>query len=266
MVKLLKDKLIDAWFFVRYKDPHPHLRIRLKLADITAFSIVVERTNACLKDVIYEKRIWRLQLDTYERELERYGVFMPQAETIFFYDSIAIADILHKLAKDQEKEEFRWLLSIPVIDQMLNDFAFGLNEKIALMKRLKSNFSKEFNIEKKSRIEIDKKYRHFKREIESLFSQNGKRYSSYYMILEERSKRILPIITTIRQLKIDKANVVQSVDQLVESFIHLSLNRLFSHTHRLQERVIYDFMWRFYTSSKARLLSKKTMHPVSGND
>lgn len=264
--KLLKDKLIDAWFFVRYKDPHPHLRIRLKLKDVTAFSIVVERTNACLKKVADEKRIWRIQLDTYERELERYGMFVLQSERIFFHDSTAIANILDKLTRNQEKENFRWLLSMGAIDRMLNDFAFSPDDKIALMERLKSSFSKEFNIQKQSLIEIDKKYRHFKPDIESILNHDGKRYLSYFAILEKRSKQMQPIIRTIRQLKIDKTSVIQSVDQLVESFIHLSLNRLLSHTHRLQERIIYDFMWRFYTSQKARLLSQTKNQAFSDDD
>lgn len=264
--KLLKEKLIDAWFFVRYKDPHPHLRIRLKLADSSAFNTVVQITNAYLQGFTDEKSIRRIQLDTYERELERYGIFMVQAETIFFYDSIAIVNILHKLVKDQQKGELRWLLPVRAIDRMLNDFALSLDDKIALMERLTSSFSKEFNIQRHSRIVIDKKYRLFKSDIESIINGDDRRYLAYFMILEERSKRIRPITKAMRRLKVDKTGVIQSVDQLVENFIHLSLNRSLSHTHRLQERIIYDFMWRFYSSEKARILAKKPIHAASTHD
>lgn len=264
--KLLKDKLIEGWFFVRYKDPHPHLRIRLKLAHVGAFNTVVQMTNAYLKAVTDETSIRRIQLDTYERELERYGVFMLQAEIMFFYDSIAIAKIVHKMCKNREKEELRWLLSIRIIDQTLTDFAFSPDEKIALMERVKSTFSKEFNIQKQSQIEIDKKYRHFKPDIESIIKGHDKHHLNYLIILKERSKKMQPIIRSIRQTKFDETSAIQSIDPLVESFIHLSLNRLLSHTHRLQERIIYDFMLRFYTSEKAKLQSKKAMQPMSRQD
>src|SRR5262249_50422250 len=63
----------DGWFFIRYGDPKPHVRARwhgepARLRD-EVFSALERLVSPWLED----GRVWRLQLDTYEREVERYG-------------------------------------------------------------------------------------------------------------------------------------------------------------------------------------------------
>ena len=44
--------LIDQWFFIRYNDPKPHLRIRLNLKNITPYSIILGMINSLFKDYL----------------------------------------------------------------------------------------------------------------------------------------------------------------------------------------------------------------------
>src|SRR6185436_17553588 len=85
---------IDGWFFIRYADPEPHLRVRLHGDPAVLHSSVAPALNAALA---LESHAWRVQLDTYEREIERYGgdEGMLMAERIFHVDSdyaLALAD------------------------------------------------------------------------------------------------------------------------------------------------------------------------------
>jgi thiopeptide-type bacteriocin biosynthesis protein len=83
---------IDRWFFIRYRDPEPHLRIRLH-GDPHAL-----RTHVlpAVADWVAELRAARLArtltVDTYDPESERYGgtEALQAAETVFRADSEAV--------------------------------------------------------------------------------------------------------------------------------------------------------------------------------
>ncbi|MET8543055.1 lantibiotic dehydratase, partial [Kitasatospora sp. NPDC004799] len=92
--------LARQWFFIRYADPDPHLRLRWK-GDHEALTRhllpEVARLAAALTD---EGLVSRLVVDTYERELERYGG--PQgtdaSEQAFCADSRAVLRLLAETA------------------------------------------------------------------------------------------------------------------------------------------------------------------------
>src|SRR5690606_307453 len=60
------------WFFVRYYDPEPHLRLRIQ-ADPVLLEAMPGLVNKALRPFLKNGLIRRLQLDTYAREIERYG-------------------------------------------------------------------------------------------------------------------------------------------------------------------------------------------------
>jgi lantibiotic biosynthesis protein len=60
-----------SWFFVRYADPRPHLRIRFHSKDghFDVISAVARWATELMKRQLCES----FSFDTYEREIERYG-------------------------------------------------------------------------------------------------------------------------------------------------------------------------------------------------
>ncbi|MFD4657789.1 lantibiotic dehydratase [Kitasatospora sp. NPDC058444] len=88
--------LAQQWFFIRYADPDPHLRLRWK-GDHEALTRhllpEVARLTAQLTD---EGLVSRLVIDTYERELERYGGSegTDASEQAFCADSRAVMRLL----------------------------------------------------------------------------------------------------------------------------------------------------------------------------
>ncbi len=78
---------IDRWFFLRYADPQPHLRIRFHTpGDGKA---LLAGLAGALTALVGRGLIPRYALDTYIPELERYGgaAAMPLAEQLFHVDS-----------------------------------------------------------------------------------------------------------------------------------------------------------------------------------
>ena len=49
---LKKQNLIEKWFFIRYNDPKPHLRFRVRLFDKVNYHIVLDLINSKLKEFI----------------------------------------------------------------------------------------------------------------------------------------------------------------------------------------------------------------------
>ncbi|MDP8931941.1 MAG: lantibiotic dehydratase, partial [Actinomycetota bacterium] len=86
----------DSWFFIRYGDPDLHLRVRFNGPPGRLDAAVLPRLHAAAAPLLESGQIWRVQLDTYEREVERYGGDrgIELAEQVFQADSDAVLAIL----------------------------------------------------------------------------------------------------------------------------------------------------------------------------
>src|SRR5690606_27160717 len=65
--------LVDRWFFLRYADPEGHVRLRLRGEPGALLARVVPLLHDAAAPLLADGRVTRLVLDTYVRELERYG-------------------------------------------------------------------------------------------------------------------------------------------------------------------------------------------------
>ncbi|SDD87008.1 thiopeptide-type bacteriocin biosynthesis domain-containing protein [Glycomyces harbinensis] len=89
------------WWFIRYLDPLPHLRVRFRLTPATGYGAATEHLGAWAQDLRQRSLIGGLQLDTYIPETGRYGhgPAMAAAEESFAADSItALAQLRHTAA------------------------------------------------------------------------------------------------------------------------------------------------------------------------
>ncbi|MFI8929110.1 lantibiotic dehydratase [Streptomyces sp. NPDC053474] len=87
---------VDRWFFVRYRDPDPHLRIRLHTRRADGAAPLLAAVCAWGRDLRRAGLSGRLVLDTYEPETRRYGGpdVMAAAEHAFCADSRAVMEQL----------------------------------------------------------------------------------------------------------------------------------------------------------------------------
>ncbi|MFD2563787.1 thiopeptide-type bacteriocin biosynthesis protein [Aquimarina rubra] len=241
---LLENKIIDKWFFIRYNDPKHHIRVRFHYQNPENVAGIINSLYTSLKEFSEEDLIWKIQLDTYQREIERYGIqTMDQAEELFFLDSKMIVDFLDMIDGD-EGEELRWLFGARAIDQKLKDFGYDEDQKLALMERLKLGFGAEFGMNKHLKKQMDKKFRNEHDKIKNFL--NFKRemdadYAPIIDVLAEKSKNSKALIKSIIPV-VRKAEL----DDMMSSYIHMLMNRLFRSKNRLHEMVIYDLLYRTY--------------------
>jgi lantibiotic biosynthesis protein len=88
--------IADDWFFIRYADPAPHLRLRFRGCPDRLIGQLFPEFCSWANTLISEGVCSRLCFDTYEREVERYGG--PQgislAESVFGADSRFVVEVL----------------------------------------------------------------------------------------------------------------------------------------------------------------------------
>jgi len=94
---------VDEWFAVRYADPEPHLRLRLRGDPRSLPGTVLPRLNQWAGELIKAGLVRRMDLSGYEPETERYGGLdlLPLAHRVFHADS-ALASAL--LAGDLDRQ------------------------------------------------------------------------------------------------------------------------------------------------------------------
>lgn len=249
---LLSEGCIDKWFFIRYADPNYHIRVRFHLTQGKNIYQLIHLMNQLIKPYIKNGLVSSITVDTYKRELERYGsMSIEQSEDLFSHDSVMIGKALGFLKRD-EANELRWLFSMRAIDRLLQDFKFNEIEKLDLLKDLKTNFAREFRMDKSLRKQLSKKFTKYRVKIDQFLTDDGLQQDiigSLFPLIEERSIRNLPVIKSIMQIE---RRLDVSIKDLLPSYIHMHCNRLFKSKQRVHEMVIYDLLYQYYKSNMAR--------------
>jgi thiopeptide-type bacteriocin biosynthesis protein len=112
--------LAEEWFFVRYSDPDPHLRLRFRGVPERLLSQLVPQFCSWAADLTNDGVCLRFCFDTYDRELERYGGVSgtAAAEALFAADSRAVAELLY-LDQQRSLGMDRTTLTVLSIDDLL---------------------------------------------------------------------------------------------------------------------------------------------------
>jgi len=246
---LQKKHYLEKWFFIRYSDPDFHLRIRLLVHDARCTGEIISLFYQKLRLWNDDSLLWKVQLDTYNRELERYGKHLiEEAESVFYADSECILSIIENL---NGNENYRWMIALKLIDELLSDFGFSIEEKQKQMEEMSKAYKIEFGFNEFNSKQFNTKFRDHKKTIESVLnnSLNEEAFTSLSQPIQKRTKQLMPVVEQIRR----KATKEYSVNELLKSYLHMMLNRLFRSKNRMHELILYDFMYRYYTSEIAKL-------------
>jgi len=257
LVQQLKDeKLIDKWFFIRYADPEPHLRLRFHGTPNQHFFLrIIDYINTISQDYVQNHVITRIQYDTYNREVERYGEkTIADSENLFYYDSEAVLDMIERLSIDDATEQYRWLVALRGVDDLLTDAGYDAAEKLALLDQLQQSFLTEFGDSPELKRQLNQKYRDQTTLIESAMklSTTNTLPNFFLETLYGRSQQQGPLLA-----KLTAIHGKAMLTTLLPSYIHMHLNRLFFANQRSHELVIYHFLRRYYASTLARSKPKK---------
>ena len=247
ILDLQKEKIIYKWFFIRYKDPDEHLRIRLYCKTLENTATVVARMYPVLNKLLEESSIWKVQTDTYQREIERYGEkTMLDSETLFWYNSEMIMHYLTVKSSFKIKE-MPLLFSFTAIDTFLNSFGLSNSDKLSLMDQLQLAFKKEFDADKSLKKELDKHHRELFQEMQRfLLGKAAEDHPEIFNSINAKNKKNNDLIDSIK----GKLQILLS--EFLCSHIHMMINRQYTSKQRLYELIIYDHLYRYYKIQEYR--------------
>lgn len=246
--KLQKEHVIEKWFFIRYSDPDFHLRIRLLMCDPQTIGEIIQLFYHKLNQWNNDHLLWKVQLDTYNRELERYRPHLiEEAESVFYADSECILSIIKIL---NGNENYRWMIALKLINELLSDFGLSIDEKQKLTEEAGKAYKTEFGFNEFNAKQFNTKFRENKKAVELVLNNgiNEKIFLSLYQPIKKRSKQLATVVEQIKR----KAKKDDKVNELLKSYLHMMLNRLFRSNNRVHELILYDFMFRYYTSEIAK--------------
>jgi thiopeptide-type bacteriocin biosynthesis protein len=241
---------IRRFFFIRFKDPAFHLRLRLQVSDLSHLGPVLRSFQQLIRPLEEKGFIWKIQQDTYQRELDRYGPSTIElAEELFHYDSLATLEML-SLTDGIERDHIRWLWAIRAADDLLEAMGMTLPQKQALAQYLRDAFHREFKADKKVRSQLSTKYRTHKLPVGDILNRSKDAESPWLPILQplmQRQTRIRPLAERIVRLE-GEGRLEPQLHELLYSYIHMTLNRVIISEPRLHELVMYDLLFTHYRS------------------
>ncbi|MCM1140511.1 MAG: thiopeptide-type bacteriocin biosynthesis protein [Muribaculum sp.] len=230
--KWTDEGLIDKWFFIRYSDTGHHIRLRTRLINLDNIGILITELRIHLTEELNNGTVSSIQLDSYQRELERYGVSnIEKCESFFFEDSCKALDIIQRKKEDIEliRHSVIWILNLLV--------SLGITDKqiCEYLNEMEDGYQREFRLSTHQVKLINDAYRRFSREI----------------LRQALELCCQPRVTAEKVTWIVASDVSP---HLLSSLVHMHINRLFAMNQRLYEYIVYHMANKVFESVEKRMV------------
>jgi thiopeptide-type bacteriocin biosynthesis protein len=237
----------DRWFFIRYDDPQWHVRLRLHGPPARLHDEVLPRLEQAALARSPEP-IWRIQIEPYDREIDRYGGpdGIVIAEEIFWRDSVAALSIVDALAAEPDDTMRRHAL-FRGADALLDDLGYDLAGKRELVARLAADWNRGLDVDETRRLGL--RFRHERAALEAALRVTDDRVGE---ALHRRSAHLRPVAARLRALEAEGA-LTRPRAEIVASLLHMHLNRVAIRMSRAEEGAIYDLLARVYEGLMRRV-------------
>ena len=244
-------KIIEKWFFIRYNDPDFHIRIRIHDSSEKQPGEIFYIMEMLTRKLLSENKIYRVQYDTYEREIEKYGGAsgLLLAEQIFFVDSETSGAVIGNQLRQGYDADERWRLALLGVHKLLIDFRLSLYESHRIVENLCNIFKLKIKSKTGFRYRISQAYREHRDEIENLLKERNLNdsYTAASKLLNNRSNHLISIFASMEQSSDEKISSLIS-GSIISNFLHLHINRILAVPEHTQEFAIYEYLRRFYKS------------------
>ena len=250
-------------FFIRYRDPDHHIRLRINGAPAILWGAILNQLTSAVAPLMADQSVSRFTFDTYLPELDRYGgkAGMAEAEALFTADSFLIAGALGsgRLSGRGDVDE-RWKLAVSAVSALCEvfDAAVPGSGRQALDAAADTMLA-EFKLDKPGRKALNMKFRENRDFVSSVLngalvdpavSHLGDALATYKASLAAPARRLAA--------RFDLAEL----RSLVQSYAHMTNNRIFQDNARLQELVVYDMLRRGWKGLEARRRYDRTDNPA----
>ena len=253
--KLVAQGAADRWFFIRYLDPSPHVRWRLRATSAQARTTIRRAVEKAVADLHGRGLVHRLVFDTYEREIERYGgpEGIDLAEELFCIDSEAVIDVLSAIAAESTRHS-RWQSAVIGVDALLADFNLDVQARLDVMRRVRKDWGTQMLVTADVGRDIGRRFRALHGELAHLLERQfdpGDPMAAIDHVFAARSERQREVVARLAALEKDQ-RLGAPLSLLADSYVHMHVNRLFRADPNLHEVVICDFLVQLYTRQLAR--------------
>lgn len=196
------------YFFMRYIDTHPHIRLRFNASE-EKLQKYTTRIFDWLKTLLSQEMIARYTIDSYEREVERYGgkELISLAEKVFMADSKVVENILYSNRLGTLDIPFELSGVLTVVD-----FIDQLSLEDSEIKALVHTYEK--------RQDSSLYFRENKKKILDEFRRTDSQMKKWATLRKESVEDYLEVYKRMDFSLEEKINIFSS-------FIHLHCNRLF---------------------------------------
>jgi len=232
LIKVSKSK-VNKWFFIRYADPHPHIRLRLQLKDPGLAHSLTTELNTLLAFECAAGLVSDIQIKTYMRETERYGAGrIDLAEHFFFLDSkLALATLGR--AKTHLR---RYNMVLANMDRLTALFLPDINERIDFVRAIASNFTSELDISQENFKVLNQNFKSLDLPQKGGYTLLKPKYSRY-------EKVFLKLISQCKH-QTERNNMAADL-------IHMHINRNFHSAQRLHEATLFHYLLKMLTTRRA---------------
>lgn len=235
---LLHRKLIDQWFYVRYCDSEPHLRIRFHISPSRSNYGVLSEVLDWARQIAEHEQINRFSIDTYEREIERYGgsSAINVIEQFFTVDSMVVSNLV---AAHYNRQITIDALDLAVfsLDTLLAGWGLDLTERLRWLQQNTQRYAagKEFHKKQKRLCDLLVPWEH-------THDSALMRERALLCQLVAPLQSVLPIVSG-QIYEIDRAgDLGKPVEHILGSLVHMHVNRLLE-IDRQREQHVYA-LWR----------------------
>lgn len=227
-------KNIRKWFFIRYDDPKPHIRLRLHLKEPSEAYQVIGRLKSLLAPDCANGLISDIQIKTYYRENERYGANRIElVEQLFFADS---KHVLSVLARKTTTEQL--YIAALIIMQRLTALALpDISDQVSFIKDMAGHFSAELALTNENFKKLNRSFQDLK--------DNA--------ILGINSPAVKPPME-LEELFVKVFSTCNSQDEcrkLLADLLHMHVNRLFNSDQRSREGILYHYLLKILLARRA---------------
>ena len=233
------------WFFIRYSEGGWHLRLRFQGDPRVLRERVQPELESMAQRLIDTGAAWKLQFDTYEREVERYGgaEAIELAEEIFHRDSDTVVGMLETCTGDAGAD-LRWRLMLAGIDRLYTDFGLDLPARLRLAERSRQGFAYQYHFDS-LRDPLANRFRAQRAALLQLLD-------TPIPALDQRSAFLAPIVHELQTRRLSTP-----IEAILPSVIHMFVNRLARSAGPEHEMVLYDYLVQLYRSRIAREGAKR---------
>jgi len=245
--------VVDHWFFLRYADPEHHLRLRLHGEPAALRERALPALTDALADHLGDGTISKVAVDTYDREIERYGgdAGIELAEFIHEADSGAVLKVLGLLDID-DGPEARWKLCMYATDRLLADAGLDMQQRRDWAKSGAAGYRSEYPNAPNLEAGVGRRWRDERADLTALLDDTAEHpYEPARQVFRQRSEVLVPLLGELAD-RSRRGELTQPFASLLHSFDHLHAVRLLRSAARTHELILLGFMDRYYASQIAR--------------